>query len=260
VARKGMLIDVTRCIGCRGCQVACKQWNQLPAEKTHFTGSYQNPPKPSSKTWTLIMFIEPQEGKTRWLFRKQQCLHCTEASCVYVCPTGAAKRREDGVVLIDQAICTGCKNCVESCPFKTPQFDAAAGVVKKCNFCVDRVDNGLEPACAKACPTGAVIYGEREKILQTARERQQAFAKAHPGVVPRIYGEKEELGGLGVVYLLPETASLYGLPERPRLPMRRIIFKWLAGLIPGAIILYGLGRYFRKDKSVGAIKSESGGE
>lgn len=256
-----MLIDVTRCIGCRGCQVACKQWNQLPAEKTHFTGSYQNPPKLSAKTWTLINFIEPQDEKTRWLFRKQQCLHCTEASCVYVCPTGAAKRREDGVVLIDQAICTGCKNCVESCPFKTPQFDTAAGVVKKCTLCVDRVDNGLEPACAKACPTGAVIYGEREKILQTARERQQAFTKAHPGVIPRIYGEKEELGGLGVVYLLPETASLYGLPERPRLPMRRIIFKWLAGLIPGAIILYGLGRYFRKDKSsVGAIKSESGGE
>ena len=259
VKEKAMLLDVSKCIACRACQVACKQWNQLPAEKTHFTGTYQNPPRPSANTWTLINFIEPGKGETRWLFRKQQCLHCTDASCVLVCPTGAAKRREDGIVLIDQSICTGCKDCVQSCPFETPQFDPVSGTAKKCNFCLDRVVNGLEPACAKACPTGAITYGEREKILQIARERQQALAKKNPGNIPRLYGEKE-LGGLGVMYLLPEEASLYGLPERPRVPTEKVIVKWIAGIIPGAAILYGLRRYFKEDKIVESMKSDSGGE
>lgn len=259
VAKKGMLLDVSKCMACRGCQVACKQWNQLPAEKTHFTGTYQNPPRLSGKTWTLIQFIEPEEGKTRWLFRKQQCLHCTDASCVAVCPTGAAQRREDGVVYIDQAACTGCKYCVESCPFNTPKFDPATGTARKCTFCLDRVVNGLEPACAKACPSGAISFGEREEILQIARKRQGALSRGNPGSTPRIYGEKE-LDGLGVMYLLPEEASLYGLPEKPRMPIEKVILKWIIGIIPGAVVLYGLWRHFRKDRAVEGVKSESGGE
>ena len=260
VAKKAMLIDVSKCMACRACQVACKQWNQLPAEKTHFTGSYQNPPGLSGKTWTLISFTEPEEGETRWLFRKLQCLHCTKASCVLVCPTGAAKRREDGVVVIDQKACTGCKDCVESCPFDTPKYDPDTGTARKCDFCLDRVDNGLEPACAKACPTGAIIFGEREEILQLARKRQRALTKGNPGTVPRIYGEKDELGGLGVMYLLPEAASTYGLPDRPQVPTARVVFKWLAGIIPGSIVLYGLWRHFGKNKVVEDVKSDSGGE
>jgi len=122
------------------------------------------------------------------------------------------------------------------------------------------VENGLEPACAKACPTGAITFGEREKMLQLARQRKQALIKKNPGSVPRIYGEQKELGGLGVIYLLPERASLYGLPEQPKLPIVRIIFKWIAGIIPGAIVLYGLWRYFGKDKVVvEEVKPDSGG-
>jgi len=260
VAKKAMLIDVSKCMACRACQVACKQWNQLPAEKTHFTGSYQNPPGLSGKTWTLISFIEPEEGETRWLFRKLQCLHCTKASCVLVCPTGAAKRRDDGVVVIDQKACTGCKDCVESCPFNTPKYDPDTGTARKCNFCLDRVDNGLEPACAKACPTGAITFGEREEMLQLARKRQSVLAGGNPADTPRIYGEKDELGGLGVVYLLPEKASIYGLPDRPQVPTARVFFKWVAGIIPGAIVLYGLWRHFGKNKIAEDVKSDSGGE
>jgi formate dehydrogenase beta subunit len=248
IAKKAMLLDVSKCMACRACQVACKQWNQLPAEKTHFTGTYQNPPRLSAKTWTLINFVEPEEGETRWLFRKQQCLHCSDATCVNVCPTGAARKREDGIVVIDQDICTGCKYCVESCPFRTPQFDCKTGTVKKCKMCLDRVTNGLEPACAKACPTGAVSYGEREKMLQMARERQEVLKKEKPEYTVRIYGEKE-LGGMGVMYVLAEKASLYGLPERPRLPMARVILGWVTGAIPVAGILYGMWRYFKEDKS-----------
>jgi formate dehydrogenase iron-sulfur subunit len=260
IANKSMLIDVSKCMACRACQVACKQWNQLPAEKTHFTGSYQNPPNLSGKTWTLISFTEPEEGETRWLFRKLQCLHCTQASCVLVCPTGAAIRRDDGVVVIDQAACTGCKACVESCPFNTPKYDPETGTARKCTFCLDRVENGLEPACAKVCPTGAITYGEREEMLQLAKKRQSVLAAENPAAgAPRIYGEKE-LGGLGVIYLLPEEASIYELPDRPQVPTARVIFKWLMGIIPGAIVLYGLWRHFGKNKVVEDVKSESGGE
>ena len=259
IAKKAMLIDVSKCIGCRACQVACKQWNQLPAEKTRFTGSYQNPPRLSAKTWTLINFIEPEEGETRWLFRKQQCLHCTDASCVLVCPTGATKRREDGIIVIDQTACTGCKACVESCPFETRQYDPETGTVRKCNFCMDRVENGLEPACVKVCPTGAIIFGEREEMLQLARKRQSVLAGGNRADSEGLYREKE-LGGLGVMYLLPERASVYGLPENPRLPIRKVVFKWIAGIIPAAAILYGLGRYLREKKTVADVKSDSGGD
>jgi len=158
--------------------------------------------------------------------------------------------------VIDQDTCTGCKYCVESCPFGTPHFDHRSGTVKKCSMCVDRVANSLEPACAKICPSGAISFGERERILQVAKERQQALGKENPGSVPRIYGEKE-LGGLGVMYLLPEKASTYGLIESPGLPMGGIVFKWFAGTVPVAGILYGIWRYFRGDKSA---ESKEGGE
>lgn len=256
IARKTMLIDVSKCMACRACQVACKQWNQLPAEKTHFTGTYQNPPRLSAKTWTLVKFMEPEEGQTRWLFRKEQCVHCTEATCVSVCPTGAAKQREDGIVYFDQAICTGCKYCVESCPFNVPQFDPLGGTVKKCTFCLDRVLDGLEPACAKICPTGAIYFGEREKVIQVARARQKALSEGNPGAVPRLYGEKE-LQGLGVMYLLPEKASFYGLPEQPRMPIEKVILKWAIGIIPGLAVLYGLWRYFGKERPSSKKQSET---
>jgi len=127
-----MLIDVSKCIGCRGCQVACKQWNQLQAEKTTFSGSYQNPIELSAKTWTLIQFVEPEdfEEDPRWLFRKNQCFHCTDATCLQVCPTKAIRRKENGIVYINQDICAGCKACVESCPFHVPHPDHNTGTAR----------------------------------------------------------------------------------------------------------------------------------
>jgi formate dehydrogenase iron-sulfur subunit len=240
--RMGMLIDVSKCMGCRACQVACKQWNQLPAVKTHFSGSYQNPPHLNANTWTLIQFIEPDNEPVRWLFRKQQCLHCGDPSCLQVCPTGAIKKQSGGAVVIDQHICAGCKNCTEACPFHVPKADHTSGTAKKCRLCLDRIQNGLKPACATACPTGAVQFGTRDEMLQLAKSRQAVISE-QTGKTPRIYGEAE-LGGLGVMYLLPEKASVYGLPETPRKPTARIALKWLAGLIPGAAILYGMLKAF----------------
>jgi formate dehydrogenase iron-sulfur subunit len=157
-ARVGVLVDMTRCMGCRGCQVACKQWNQLPYEETKFRGTYENPPALSPKTWTKIQFFESSKGKQEWRFRKQQCFHCDDASCITVCPTGAAHKAEGGLVIIDQSICTGCKYCAEACPFQTPKFNEESGTAVKCRFCFDRVANGLGPACVKACPTGARMW------------------------------------------------------------------------------------------------------
>lgn len=257
-ARVGMLLDVSKCMACRGCQVACKQWNQLSAEKTQFTGTYQNPPSLSGQTWTLITFKEV-EGKTvekpvEWLFRKEQCHHCGEAACLQVCPTGAIKRSKNGIVWIDQAICTGCKYCVETCPFEIPHPDPKTGTARKCWMCLDRVSNGFKPACATACPTGAVMFGPREEMVALAEQR--AAALEAEGCKPRIYG-KTELGGLGAMYVLTDKASVFGLPEDPTLPHKKIIGKWLLGVIPGLAILYGLWRHLNKDE---AAQPKTGGE
>ncbi len=262
-----MLLDIAKCMGCRGCQVACKQWNQLPAEKTRFTGSYQNPPDLSAKTWTLIQYTEPEDfdENPRWLFRKQQCFHCTDASCEQVCPTGAIKKLESGIIYINQDICTGCKYCVEVCPFDVPHFDRSSGTVRKCWLCLDRVKNDLQPACASACPTGAILFGSRTEILTHARQRRRILAEQ--GLSPRIYGENE-LGGLHVITLLTEKASIYGLPEAPRKPTERIFWRWLLGVIPGLAILAGIFAYFFKQRSASdtvasatvASDAKSGGE
>lgn len=239
MTQKAMLIDTTKCIGCRACQVACKQWNQNAAENTKFTGSYQNPPKLSASTWTLIQFIEPEGDPIRWLFRKQQCFHCGEPACVAACPTGALKKRPDGIVIIDQKICAGCKYCVQACPFQIPHSDPITGTAKKCRMCIDRVDNGLKPACVTACPTGALLYGAREDMLKVAKKRQAILEKA--GNTVRIYGESE-LGGLGVLTILTDKASVYGLPEQPKKPL--LLPRWLIGIVPGAVILYGIFKNF----------------
>ena len=256
-----LLIDVSKCIGCRGCQVACKQWNGLPGEKTRFTGTYQNPPNLSAKTWTLIRFTEPDDfnENPRWLFRKEQCFHCADATCEQVCPAKAIRKRENGIVYINQGLCTGCKACVQACPFGVPHADHDTGTARKCWMCLDRVENGLRPACATACPTGAVSFGSRTEMLAHARHRMQILTDQ--GASPRIYGENE-LGGLHVITILTENASIFGLPEKPRKPTEKIIWRWLVGAIPGLAILAGIGSYLFKEKSESEAEAEAktGGE
>ncbi len=246
----GMLIDVSKCMGCRGCQVACKQWNQLPATKTKFGGSYQNPPRLAATTWTMVNFVEP--AKTReeftknpqWLFRKQQCLHCDNPACVTACPTGAARKQDNGVVYINQESCAGCKYCIEACPFKTPHSDPKTGTARKCWMCFDRLKNGLAPACVTACPTGAVEFGTRKGMLSLAKKRAEILRKE--GKNPYIYGENE-LGGLGVLTLLPENdPELYHLPKDPKQPTEKIFIRWVLGLIPGLAILLAMWHFFKK--------------
>jgi len=221
MSRKGYLYDGTKCMACRGCQVACKQWNQLPAEKTTFFaagGGYQNPPDLTMLTWNLIEFKEKEEkGKIAWLFRRRSCNHCTDAACIDACPVEpvkAMKRHpEYGTVYVDQDLCIGCGSCVEACPFHVPYVDENLEKSFKCWACTDRVDNGKVTACANTCPTGALQFGDRDKLVKEAENRLKKL-KAN-GKQAFIYGLKE-LGGLGMIYVLPGEIKDYNLPVNPQ--------------------------------------------
>jgi len=229
MAEKAMLLDPTRCTACRGCVVACKAWNEREAEKTTNRGSYENPPGLSPNTWTTVRFAEKEgpNGVPRWLFTVYRCMHCTDAGCVKACPTGALYHHELGFVGIQRDRCIGCGYCVSACPFGVPQVGGVpfAGVkekVYKCHFCQDRVTNGLEPACAKTCPSGAIRFGDREALLNEARARVEKLRARYPGA--RVYGDRE-LKGLHMVYVLDDAPKVYGLPENPQIPVASTLWQ-----------------------------------
>jgi formate dehydrogenase iron-sulfur subunit len=221
MAKMAMLYDSSLCTACRGCQVACKQWNDLEAEKTHNTGSYENPPDLSAHTWTRISFLEIEKGPdVEWLFLKRGCMHCTEAACVAVCPTGALKHHPNGNVTVERELCNGCGYCTQFCPFHIPRLDQAiatgAGKSYKCNLCQDRTTNGELPACVQTCPSSAMSYGDREGLIAKGQARVETLkSRGFPNA--NLYGANL-LGGLGRMYVLLEEPAVYGLPESPRSP------------------------------------------
>jgi formate dehydrogenase iron-sulfur subunit len=223
------LVDTTKCIGCRACQVACKHWNDLRAEATEFRGyggGYQNPPALSARTYTLISYHEVEAadapGGLRWIFAKHQCLHCNEPACVAACPVTALERSAAGPVTYDDRKCIGCRYCVLACPFGVPtaEWDTPAPRIKKCTFCCDRVADGAAPdavndapldaatrrrwaasqrmpACIKVCPTQALTFGERDALITEAWRRIEAAPERYHR---HVYGEKEA-GGTAWMYL-----------------------------------------------------------
>jgi formate dehydrogenase iron-sulfur subunit len=211
---KAVLIDLTKCIGCRACQAACKQWNDLPTETTTNWGSYENPPRLSSKTWTKVTFDETtQEGTFVWIFAKRQCAHCEQPACVSACPVGGLQKTSEGPVAHDITRCIGCRNCHDACPFDVPGFTwedpiRSSNLMSKCTFCTDRQAEGMEPACAKVCPTEATIVGERDELLQEAENRIAAYPNIY---ADHIYGE-HEVGGTAVLYLSAVPFDQIGFP------------------------------------------------
>ncbi len=207
-----MLLDLEKCIACRGCQAACKEWNDLTPTDTTQSGTYQNPPTLNPTTYTLIEFIEHEkDGNFAWSFFNKRCLHCTQAACVDVCPTHALKHDAMGFVSLEDNLCNGCGYCVNACPFGVPKLNVentltGQGKASKCNFCQDRMHNELIPACAKSCPPEAISFGEREELVAMGRQRVEHL-KANGYAEARLYGETE-LGGLGQMYVLPQKASL----------------------------------------------------
>jgi len=215
-----VLFDANRCIACRGCQIACKQWNEndeaIPTEENGVLsknwGSNENPPQLSAQTWTKIRFTElDYNGKFHWVFTKLQCMHCEHPACVTACPVGALEKTAEGPVIYDDNKCFGCRYCMVACPFGIPTFewDDPLPWIRKCTFCMERLNEGLEPACVKTCPTNALEFGEREELILKARER---IAASPDKYVNHIYGEKE-VGGTSWLYLSPVPFKELGLPE-----------------------------------------------
>ncbi len=253
------LIDTSKCIGCRGCQVACKQWNQLPAEDTTFEGTYENPPRFSHNTWLRVTFREYEEnGKVDWLMAKLGCMHCTDAACMQACPAGAIYRTAAGTVNIDQVKCIGCNYCVVACPFNVIGFDRLSNKARKCTFCIDRLENGLKPACATTCPTGSIIFGDRRELILKATARVDQL-KASGKVNADIYGI-DEVDGTAMLYVLADAPEKYGLPAEPQVPVQtriwNAIFKPLRVLVVVAVA-FGLWGNRAQTKKIEQAKGES---
>lgn len=259
MAEKAILYDATRCTACRGCQAACKQWNEndefIPEEENGVQsvnrGSYENPADLSPQTWLKMEFREVEKGgMVDWLFTRRACMHCTDAGCVKVCPSHALYHHGLGFVAYDKDICTGCGYCVEACPFSVPRStrNLITGIAKmdKCTFCttpgLDRIAEGWEPACVKTCPTDALIYGDRDELLADGKKRVEALkAKGYSNAY--LYGDKE-LGGLHVLYVLDDSPEVYGLPVNPQVSPATIAWQDVIqplGWAVGGLTLVGLG-------------------
>jgi formate dehydrogenase iron-sulfur subunit len=248
---KAILYDSTLCMACRACQVACKQWNGNEGVKTTNRGSYENPSDLTPGTWLKMEFREVESrGKVDWLFTRRACMHCTDAACVKVCPTGALRHHELGFVTYDKDLCSGCGYCEDCCPFHTPRSNrnliTGMARMEKCTFCttpgLDRAAVGYEPACVKSCPTDALRYGDRGELVAEGRKRIQEF-KAQGYTNACLYGEKE-LGGLHVMYVLEDSPKVYGLPIDPKVPAATIAWKDVIqplGWAAGGLTLIGLG-------------------
>lgn len=218
MARLSKFIDTSICTACRGCQTACKSWNELEAEILPFKGYLQTHEDTSPNTFTYVSMHERVDGnKTDWFFLKRQCLHCADAACEKVCPEKAISHTPEGAVIRDASKCIGCDYCAQYCPFQIPKINAAGNRMFKCNLCAERVSQNLKPACAKTCAPGAIKFGDRVEMVALAKKRLAEVKKEYPKA--NLYGLDEQfLNGTNVFYLLLEDPKFYGLPTKPAIP------------------------------------------
>ncbi len=236
------LIDVSKCIGCKACQVACMEWNDTRDGVGTNHGVYDNPQDLTAASWTVMRYAEVETGRgLEWLIRKDGCMHCSDPGCLKACPApGAIVQYSNGIVDFHEEKCIGCGYCITGCPFNVPRLSKKDNKVYKCTLCSDRVAVGLEPACAKTCPTGAIVFGTKEDMLVHAEERitdlkSRGFDKAG------LYNP-QGVGGTHVMYVLqhadnPEIYS--GLPKDPSISA--MVSLWKDGAKPLASLLFGAG-------------------
>lgn len=276
--RVGFFTDTSLCIGCKACEVACREWNMLPALGLELTGeSYDNTGALGADTWRHVAFVEQPVGTTvrddmvtrdratttdlglptvgapeqpdgfgvvdgvRWLMSSDVCKHCTHAACLDVCPTGALFRTEFGTVVVQDDVCNGCGYCIPACPYGVIGRREHDGQAHKCTLCYDRLGDGLEPACAKACPTDSIQFGPLEQLRQRADRRVEQL---HQRGVPeaRLYGRDpaDGVGGNGAFFLLLDEPEVYGLPPDPVVTTRDLPAMWRRAAVASASVLAGL--------------------
>ncbi len=280
--RMGFFTDTSLCIGCKACEVACKEWNQVPEDGLNFTGmSFDNTEGLSANTWRHVAFIEqrkpiaeseanfqhtaasvidlglepasmtaPQanadlDSDFRWLMASDVCKHCTDAACLDVCPTGALFRTEFGTVVVQEDVCNGCGYCVPACPYGVIGKREDDGRVWKCTLCYDRLGQGQEPACAKACPTDSIQFGELDELRERASGRVEQLQQA--GVLDaRLYGHDPQsgVGGDGAFFLLLDESEVYGLPPDPVATTRDLPRMWRNAAIAAVGLLGAVGASF----------------
>lgn len=234
---RGFFTDTTLCIGCKACEVACKQWNQLPGDGFFFTGmSYDNTVHLGASTWRHVAFVErpaaphPQnDGAFSWLMSSDVCKHCARAGCLESCPTGAILRTEFDSVYVQPDVCNGCGYCIVNCPFGVIDREENDGRAWKCTLCYDRLQEDMAPACAKACPTDSIKFGDLRELQEIARQRvDQLHAKGVDEAY--LYGVDEEsqpgTEGLNAFFLLLDKPEVYNLPPDPVVPTKKAPDAW----------------------------------
>ena len=246
VDRVGFFTDSTLCIGCKACEVACKEWNELPADGYDWSGkSYDNTTQLSGNTWRHVAFVEQFDGRSsedtgRWLMESDVCKHCTHAACLDVCPTGAIIRSEFGTVVVQQDVCNGCGYCVSACPFGVIGQKPDDGRVGKCTMCYDRLKNDETPACAKACPTESIQFGKLDELRERAQERLASVKDRFTDA--RLYLEtpNDGIGGGGAFFLLLDKPEVYGLPPKPIDATLRLPEMWKHMFAVAAVLAAGM--------------------
>jgi formate dehydrogenase iron-sulfur subunit len=253
----GFFTDTSVCIGCKACEVACKEWNQLPGNPPQFRDSFDNTGQLDAQNFRHVKFIDLVPASpniingngSAWLMMSDICKHCTNASCLEVCPTNAIVKTEYNTVYIQPDVCNGCRDCISACPYGAIGFNEQTGVVAKCTFCYDRLQANMTPACAKACPTQSIQYGTLSQLHQKADARVAAL-KAQGYDKAQLYGRDNSVyGGLGAFFLLMDKPEVYGLPnaQNAQLPSRNNFKGYFGAFVTAAVgVLAGMVAFRRR--------------
>jgi formate dehydrogenase iron-sulfur subunit len=256
----GFFTDTSICIGCKACEVACKEWNQLQGNEPKFLAdSYDNTGQLDDQNWRHVKFIDDVPAQSAdagngkaFLMMSDVCKHCKHASCMDVCPTGAIIRTEFDTVFIQQDVCNGCRNCIAACPYSVIALNPKTGTAHKCTLCYDRLQGGMQPACAKACPTQSIQFGLLGD-LHTAADNRLATLHSQGVTQAQLYGRDDTVyGGLNAFFLLMDKPETYGLPnaDNAKLPTRNDVGGYLAALVTGVLgVIAGIVAFRRRGTS-----------